>query len=81
MIIEQGQSGLFGSFPDLPGLTVGGDTQEEIIALAREFMRDYLADYDRKGKSWPDSTPAVALALIEIDPAEVTPEARKAEAR
>jgi hypothetical protein len=36
LLIEQGDDGLFGFFPDLPGLTVAGTTREEVVALARE---------------------------------------------
>ena len=39
LIIEQGDEGLFGFFPDLPGLTVAGATREEVVALARELQR------------------------------------------
>ena len=81
MIVEQGEHGLFGYFPDLPGLTVGGDTREELEALAREFMRDYLEDYDRRGEPWPEATQAVALAYVEFDDAEVAPAARQAQAQ
>jgi predicted RNase H-like HicB family nuclease len=81
LLIEQGDKGLFGHFPDLPGLVVAGDTREEVVALARDFMRDYLADYTEKGAHWPDPSPTIALALVEIDEAEVMPQAAKAEAR
>jgi predicted RNase H-like HicB family nuclease len=81
MIVERGKQGLFGSFPDLPGLTVAGDTEEELVALARDFMRDYLADYTEKGAPWPEPSSAIAVALVEIDEAEVMPQAAKAEAR
>jgi len=77
LLIEQGDRGLFGHFPDLPGLVVAGDTREEVVALAREFARDYLADFDQKGRPWPDPSPTVALAQVEIDQAEVPQEARK----
>ena len=79
MIVEKGEHGLFGYFPDLPGLTVGGDTREELEALAREFMRDYLEDYDRRGEPWPEATPAVALTFVEFDDAKAkisTPKAQ-----
>jgi predicted RNase H-like HicB family nuclease len=79
MIVEQGEHGLFGYFPDLPGLTVGGDTREELEALAREFMRDYLQEIGRRGEPWPEPTPAVALAFVEFDDAEAAPAARRAQ--
>jgi predicted RNase H-like HicB family nuclease len=80
MIVEQGEHGLFGYFPDLPGLTVGGDTREELEALAREFMRDYLEDYDRRGVPWPEPTQAVALTFVEFDDAEAVTQSPQAQA-
>jgi predicted RNase H-like HicB family nuclease len=80
MIVEQGEHGLFGYFPDLLGLTVGGDTREELEALAREFMRDYLEDYDRRGEPWPEATQAVALTFVEFDDAEAVTQSPQAQA-
>jgi predicted RNase H-like HicB family nuclease len=71
LIVEQGDKGLLGFFPDLPGLMVGGNTREEVLALAREFIRDYLADFDRRGEPWPESTQAVALELVEVDESDM----------
>ena len=81
MIIEQGKDGLFGSFPDLPGLTVGGDTAEELVALAREFMVDYLADCMEKGGEWPEASPTVAVVQVDVEETEVLSQAAKAQPR
>ena len=40
-------------FPDLPGLAVSGDTREEVVLHAGEYLRDYLADYKQRGEPWP----------------------------
>ena len=71
LIIEQGDEGLFGFFPDLPGLTVAGATREEVVALAREFLRDSLADFQQRGEPWPDATRAVGLELLDVEEADV----------
>ena len=81
LLIEQGDDGLFGFFPDLPGLTVAGTTREEVVALAREFLREYLADYQERGQPWPDATRAVALELLDIEDAEVQAATPRPEAR
>lgn len=67
LIIEQGEEALFGCFPDLPGLAVGGATREEVLQYAREFLREYLADYEARGAEPPQPSPAVALAHVEVD--------------
>lgn len=71
LIIEQGDQGLFGFFPDLPGLTVAGATREEVVAMARTYLREYLADFQERGQPWPDATRAVGMELLEIEEAEV----------
>jgi predicted RNase H-like HicB family nuclease len=81
LLIEQGDDGLFGFFPDLPGLTVAGTTREEVVALAREFLREYLADYQERGQPWPDATRAVALELLDVEEAEVQAATPRPEAR
>jgi predicted RNase H-like HicB family nuclease len=78
LIIEQAKEGLFGFFPDLPGLTVAGETRDEVVAHARDFLRDYLADYRQRGLPWPDATQAIGLELVEIEEAETSPRAPKA---
>jgi predicted RNase H-like HicB family nuclease len=81
LIIEQGDDGLFGFFPDLPGLTVAGSTREEVVASARDFLREYLADYEQRGKPWPDATRAVGMELLDIEEAEVRAAVVQPEAR
>ena len=71
LIIEQGDEGLFGFFPDLPGLTVAGASREEVVAHARDFLREYLADYEERGEAWPDATRAVGLELLDVEEADV----------
>jgi predicted RNase H-like HicB family nuclease len=81
LIIEQGDEGLFGFFPDLPGLTVAGGTREEVVAAARDFLRDYLADFQQRGKPWPDATRAVGMELLDIEEADVRAAAARPLAR
>lgn len=71
LIIEQGEEGLFGFFPDLPGLTVAGATRDEVLASARTFLHEYLADYLQRGEPWPEATQAVGLELLDVEEAEV----------
>jgi predicted RNase H-like HicB family nuclease len=71
LIIEQGDERLFGFFPDLPGLTGAGGTREEVISQARDFLRDYLADFEQRGKPWPDATRAVGMELLDVQASEV----------
>jgi predicted RNase H-like HicB family nuclease len=81
LIIEQGEEGLFGFFPDLPGLTVAGGTHEEVVASARGFLREYLADFQQRGQPWPDATRAVGLELLDMDEADVRAAVVQPEAR
>lgn len=81
LIIEQGDEGLFGFFPDLPGLTVAGKSREEVVASAREFLREYLADYQQRGEPWPEPTNAVGMELLDVDDSEVNAAAAIVQAR
>jgi len=45
-------------------LVVAGDTREEVVALAREFAWDYLADFDQKGQPWPDPFPRLPWRML-----------------
>lgn len=71
LIVEQGDEGLFGFFPDLPGLTVAGGSREEGVASARNFLREYLADFQQRGEPWPEATRAVGLDLLDVEESEV----------
>lgn len=71
LIIEQGDEGLFGFFPDLPGLTVAGGTHEEVVSRARQFLREVLADHSRRGEPWPEPTRATRLELLDVERADV----------
>jgi len=44
---------LFATLPDLPGVNVTGETEGEVLALAREFADDYVRDLVEDGHPVP----------------------------
>jgi len=51
------ENGWAGIMPDLPGLSAAGDTPEEMIAIAEEAKRLWIAAALADGKPVPDPTP------------------------
>ena len=64
-IIERAQEGFSVFFPDLPGCTSGGDTQDESARQAEDALRGHLALMISDGDELPEPT---ALDQIERDP-------------
>jgi hypothetical protein len=50
---------------------VAGATREEVVAVAREFLRESLADFQQRGQPWPAATRAVGLELLDVEEADV----------
>ena len=55
------ENGWAGIMPDLPGLSAAGDTPEEMIAIAEEAKRLWIAADLADGKLVPDPTPLPSM--------------------
>jgi predicted RNase H-like HicB family nuclease len=60
VIWHDDENGWAGIMPDLPGLSAAGDTPEEMIAIAEEAKRLWIAAALADGKPVPDPTPLPA---------------------
>jgi predicted RNase H-like HicB family nuclease len=80
LLIERNDGMLWGYFPDLPGCTTGGRTRSELLKNAKEALQLYLEDFVERGQPFPEAGAPEDMALVEIDDAEVVPQAPKAKA-
>ncbi len=63
IIIEKTESGYGAYAPDLPGLGVVGDTQEEVLALIRKGIDLHIDGLRADGLPVPE--PAVAVDFVD----------------
>ncbi len=68
VIFEQGKDGGWGAYvPDLPGLGVAAETQEEVSELIREGIVIYLEEFRADGQPIP--VPVSYAKLIHVQAA------------
>jgi antitoxin HicB len=52
--------------PTLPGCITEGDTLEDVLAMARDAIRLYIADLEAHGETVPEEPVSAALATVEV---------------
>lgn len=60
VVWNDAENGWVGIIPDLPGLSAAGETPEEVIAIAEEAKRLWIAAALADGKPVPHPTPPAA---------------------
>ncbi len=56
IIVEQYGPGAYGAYvPELPGIGVAGETEDEVRALVADALRLYLGELERNGGPAADS--------------------------
>ena len=53
ILARNSEGELFATIPDLPGVNVAGETEGEVLALAKEFADDYARDLVEDGHAVP----------------------------
>lgn len=53
ILMRNSEGELFATIPDLPGVNVTGETEGEVLSLAREFADDYVRDLVEDGHPVP----------------------------
>ncbi len=87
-VIHEDPDGLWAEFPDLPGCSTQGDTQEELLANASEAMECFLLGLLEDGENLPAPTSPknirakekntyLSLIRADIDPAKNTKSVKK----
>jgi predicted RNase H-like HicB family nuclease len=67
VIYERGKDGGWGAYaPDLPGLGVGAETQEEVAVLIRDGIKIYIEELLEQGLPIPEPTTLAARVEVEV---------------
>jgi predicted RNase H-like HicB family nuclease len=67
VIYERGKDGGWGAYaPDLPGLGVAAETQEEVAVLIRDGIKIYIEDLLEQGLPIPEPTTLAARVEVEV---------------
>jgi predicted RNase H-like HicB family nuclease len=67
VIYERGKDGGWGAYaPDLPGLGVAAETQEEVEILIRDGIKIYIEELREDGLPIPEPTTMAARVEVEV---------------
>ena len=67
VIYERGKDGGWGAYaPDLPGLGVAAETQEEVAILIRDGIKIYIEELLEDGLPIPEPTTLAARVEVEV---------------
>jgi predicted RNase H-like HicB family nuclease len=67
VIYERGKDGGWGAYaPDLPGLGVAAETQEEVERLIRDGIKIYIEELREDGLPIPEPTTLAARVEVEV---------------
>jgi predicted RNase H-like HicB family nuclease len=67
VIYERGKDGGWGAYaPDLPGLGVAAETQEEVATLIHDGIKIYIEELMEDGLPIPEPTTIAARVEVEI---------------
>jgi predicted RNase H-like HicB family nuclease len=67
VIYERGKDGGWGAYaPDLPGLGVAAETQEEVAVLIRDGIKIYIEELLEDGLPIPEPTTIAARVEVEV---------------
>lgn len=67
VIYERGKGGGWGAYaPDLPGLGVAAETQEEVEVLIRDGIKIYIEELLEDGLPIPEPTTIAARVGVEV---------------
>lgn len=67
VIYERGKDGGWGAYaPDLPGLGVAAETQEEVEVLIRDGIKIYIEELLEDGLPIPEPTTIAARVEVEV---------------
>jgi predicted RNase H-like HicB family nuclease len=67
VIYERGKDGGWGAYaPDLPGLGVAAETQEEVAVLIRDGIKIYIDELLEDGLPIPEPTTIAARVEVEV---------------
>ena len=67
VIYERGKDGGWGAYaPDLPGLGVAAETQEEVAVLIRDGIKIYIEELLEDGLPIPEPTTLAARVEVEV---------------
>jgi predicted RNase H-like HicB family nuclease len=67
VIYERGKDGGWGAYaPDLPGLGVAAETQEEVAILIRDGIKIYVEELLEQGLPIPEPTTIAARVEVEV---------------